>query len=154
MVWIYLYLLFVFFFFRKLFSSFLKNAKLKWSRSHLRSKFLFDVFFFPKWLHVWSVIFLHSFPASSKIGQEIKSTFISGFHRLKEAPRPKMTDIFKKKDRFDSWRLHCPFHHSNNACVPLACGQFPTADNISEDFRNLQSSYLKLPSVHARIYDF
>lgn len=43
-----------------------------------------------------------NFPASSKIGQEIKSTFISGFHRLKEAPRPKMTDIFKKKDRFDS----------------------------------------------------
>ncbi|XP_078365264.1 RAB11-binding protein RELCH homolog isoform X2 [Oculina patagonica] len=40
--------------------------------------------------------------AGSKIGQEIKSTFISGFHRLKDAPRPKMADIFKKKDRFDS----------------------------------------------------
>lgn len=44
----------------------------------------------------------HSLAAGSKIGQEIKSTFISGFHRLKDAPRPKMTDIFKKKDRFDS----------------------------------------------------
>ncbi|XP_068725539.1 RAB11-binding protein RELCH homolog isoform X2 [Montipora capricornis] len=43
-----------------------------------------------------------NFPAGSKIGQEIKSTFISGFHRLKDAPRPKMADIFKKKDRFDS----------------------------------------------------
>lgn len=41
-------------------------------------------------------------PAGSKIGQEIKSTFMSGFHRLKDAPRPKMADIFKKKDRFDS----------------------------------------------------
>jgi len=40
--------------------------------------------------------------AGSKIGQEIKSSFISGFHRLKDAPRPKMADIFKKKDRFDS----------------------------------------------------
>ena len=44
----------------------------------------------------------HSLAAGSKIGQEIKSTFISGFHRLKDAPRPKMADIFKKKDRFDS----------------------------------------------------
>lgn len=43
-----------------------------------------------------------SLAAGSKIGQEIKSTFISGFHRLKDAPRPKMADIFKKKDRFDS----------------------------------------------------
>ncbi|KAM7442022.1 hypothetical protein ABFA07_008942 [Porites harrisoni] len=43
-----------------------------------------------------------NFPASSKIGQELKSTFMSGFHKLKDAPRPKMADIFKKKDRFDS----------------------------------------------------
>ena len=50
-----------------------------------------------------SLLFLyHSLAAGSKIGQEIKSTFISGFHRLKDAPRPKMADIFKKKDRFDS----------------------------------------------------
>lgn len=45
---------------------------------------------------------LSHLPSSSKIGQEIKSTFISGFHRLKDAQRPKMADIFKKKDRFDS----------------------------------------------------
>ena len=44
----------------------------------------------------------HSLAAGSKIGQEIKSTFISGFHKLKDAPRPKMADIFKKKDRLDS----------------------------------------------------
>ena len=57
-------------------------------------------------IYLWNDDFIpvssHSLVAGSKIGQEIKSTFISGFHRLKDAPRPRMADIFKKKDRFDS----------------------------------------------------
>ena len=110
---------------------FSRNVKPKLIKNHLQSKcrcnccyFLFIYLFLFCWCcFVFDCqIFLHtknyqalkacfvffffydSFPASSKIGQELKSTFMSGFHKLKDAPRPKMADIFKKKDRFDSWR--------------------------------------------------
>lgn len=111
----------VVFFNRKLFMCFSENARLRQTRNHSHSNYLlwisieFHSFLFVFLLLNVNLFFLFpSLPSSSKIGQEIKSTFISGFHRLKDAQRPKMADIFKKKDRFDSWQARClPVYYNN-----------------------------------------
>ena len=115
----------VLFFFlnRKPFMCFSENARLRQTRNHSHSNYLlwisiefhsFFVCFFSRFLNVNLFFLFPSLPSSSKIGQEIKSTFISGFHRLKDAQRPKMADIFKKKDRFDSWQARClPVYYNN-----------------------------------------
>lgn len=110
----------VFFFNRKLFMCFSENARLRQTRNHSHSNYLlwisiefhsFFVCFFARFLNVNLFFLFPSLPSSSKIGQEIKSTFISGFHRLKDAQRPKMADIFKKKD---SWQARClPVYYNN-----------------------------------------
>lgn len=111
----------VFFFFnRKLFMCFSENVRLRQTRNHSHSNYLlwisiefhsFFVCFFARFLNVNLFFLFPSLPSSSKIGQEIKSTFISGFHRLKDAQRPKMADIFKKKD---SWQARClPVYYNN-----------------------------------------
>ena len=112
-----------FFFNRKLFMCFSENVRLRQTRNHSHSNYLlwisiefhsFFVCFFARFLNVNLFFLFPSLPSSSKIGQEIKSTFISGFHRLKDAQRPKMADIFKKKDRFDSWQARClPVYYNN-----------------------------------------
>ena len=110
----------VFFFNRKLFMCFSENVRLRQTRNHSHSNYLlwisiefhsFFVCFFARFLNVNLFFLFPSLPSSSKIGQEIKSTFISGFHRLKDAQRPKMADIFKKKD---SWQARClPVYYNN-----------------------------------------
>lgn len=110
----------VFFLNRKLFMCFSENVRLRQTRNHSHSNYLlwisiefhsFFVCFFARFLNVNLFFLFPSLPSSSKIGQEIKSTFISGFHRLKDAQRPKMADIFKKKD---SWQARClPVYYNN-----------------------------------------
>lgn len=110
----------VFFVNRKLFMCFSENVRLRQTRNHSHSNYLlwisiefhsFFVCFFARFLNVNLFFLFPSLPSSSKIGQEIKSTFISGFHRLKDAQRPKMADIFKKKD---SWQARClPVYYNN-----------------------------------------
>lgn len=110
----------VVFFNRKLFMCFSENVRLRQTRNHSHSNYLlwisiefhsFFVCFFARFLNVNLFFLFPSLPSSSKIGQEIKSTFISGFHRLKDAQRPKMADIFKKKD---SWQARClPVYYNN-----------------------------------------
>lgn len=65
-----------------------------------------DADFFSFLLTVFCICFSIPSVGHSHLGRDLKNTFMSGFNKLMDASqtRPKVTDIFKRKERTDSMK--------------------------------------------------